>query len=310
MNLSLLRPVVAWAGELMKRAVFAVVAMCLGIVGPALGADLPPAPPASAPAVYTPIPVAPPFSWTGFYIGGNAGYSWGQQNTSLSIADGPTNSDCHFCEVSGVFLDQAAILGAGSPNFSPSGFTGGIQAGYNWQLPSLWVLGFETDFDSYQLRQTKDTSTTMPQITALGVCTATCVANFSTAVSTNWLFTARPRIGYGWNQTLFFVTGGVAVSQVRFSQTYSDNINNPPEGPGIESASASKTLVGWTAGAGVEQALTLNWTIKAEYLYSEFGGFTVSGILRDSTTTDFSNFTKGVGHLTSSTVRGGVNYKF
>jgi outer membrane immunogenic protein len=276
----------------------------------ARGADLPPPPPASAPAVYTPIPVAPPYSWTGFYIGGNAGYSWGQQDTSLTIADGPTNTDCHFCEVSGVFLDQAAIQSAGSPSFSPSGFTGGIQAGYNWQLPSLWVLGFETDFDSYQLSQTKATSTTMPQITALGVCTGTCIANFSTSVSTNWLFTARPRIGYGWNQTLFFVTGGVAVSQVRFSQSYSDNINNPPEGPGIESASSSKTLVGWTAGAGVEQALTPNWTVKAEYLYTEFGGFSLSGTLHDSTTTDFSNFSNSVGHLTSSTVRGGVNYKF
>jgi outer membrane immunogenic protein len=75
----------------------------------------------------------------------------------------------------------------------------------------------------------------------------------------------------------------------------------------LESASASKTLVGWTAGAGVEQALTPNWTIKAEYLYTGLGGFTASGSLHDSTPTDFSNFSDSVGHLTSSTVRGGVN---
>jgi hypothetical protein len=107
-----------------------------------------------------------------------------------------------------------------------------------------------------------------------------------------------------------YAQGGVAVGQVRFSQSYSDNINNPPEGPGVESASASKTLVGWTVGAGVEQAITPNWIIKAEYLYTDLGGFSASGILHDSTTTDFSNFTNSVGHLTSSTIRGGVNYKF
>ncbi|MEP9378286.1 outer membrane beta-barrel protein [Aquabacter sp. CN5-332] len=58
-------------------------------------------------------PAAQPMSWTGFYIGANAGYSWG--------SSGP---------------------------YSPGGFLGGLQAGYNWQfVGSPFVAGVETDFD-------------------------------------------------------------------------------------------------------------------------------------------------------------------
>jgi outer membrane immunogenic protein len=288
-------------------AAISAASLTFSIYGVGLAADL--SSPAPAPLYAEAPATTPEYNWSGFYVGGNAGFSWGNVDTALSVADGPTFPNCHFCDAPGVYLDIPTVQSAGSPAVSPNGFIGGGQFGYNWQASHL-VVGLELDFDASDLKATNNITTTLAQITALGVCTAKCLANLSTTVSTDWLFTARPRLGYAWNQTLFYGTGGLAVTDVKFSQSYSDNINNPPEGNGIESASASKTLLGWTVGGGAEQALTQNWTVKAEYLYTNFGGFNAFGVLHDSTTGDFSNFSNSIGHLSSSTVRGGVNYKF
>ena len=90
---------------------------------PALAADLPSR--TTAPAPYVP-PVAPAFTWTGFYIGLNAGYNWG--NTDLTLYSNPAYS---------------AYL-PGRIKTDSDGFTGGIQAGYNWQM-NQFVLGIEGD---------------------------------------------------------------------------------------------------------------------------------------------------------------------
>ena len=103
----------------MKRVAFALATGLL--CGQALAADLPmPAPPPRAPAAY--IPVAPPFSWTGIYIGGNAGAAWNR----------------------GSFSDAAGI-GFTLPT-NNAVFTGGGQVGGNWQMGAL-VLGVEGQFD-------------------------------------------------------------------------------------------------------------------------------------------------------------------
>ena len=67
----------------MKRLLIASAA-ALAAGGQALAADLPPpvAPPPRAPAMY--IPVAPPYNWSGFYIGGNLGAGW---NSGGSVSD-------------------------------------------------------------------------------------------------------------------------------------------------------------------------------------------------------------------------------
>jgi outer membrane immunogenic protein len=262
----------------------------------------------AAPPVLATQTIVPIYNWTGFYVGGNAGYSWGHVGTTLSITE-PPFPDCHFCGPGGNFpIDIANIESAGSPAFDPKGFTGGGQIGYNWQVSS-WVFGVEVDYESFRLKATNSTSTVLPQLTAFPACVGSCVANLATSVSTNWLFTARPRVGYAWNQTLIYATGGIAITKVTFAQSYSDNIV-VGEGNGFESASASKRLVGWTVGAGFEQALTNHLSVKAEYLFTDFGGLNAAGVLHDSIPTDFSIFTNTIGRLTASTMRGGINYKF
>ena len=66
------------------------------------------------------VDVAPVFSWTGGYIGLQAGYAWG---------DG--------------YIDQ--IDGPGFVETDPDGFLGGVYAGYNYQMSSNIVIGAELD---------------------------------------------------------------------------------------------------------------------------------------------------------------------
>ncbi|MBS7545806.1 outer membrane protein [Ancylobacter oerskovii] len=91
------------------KAVLAGLALAAAIAVPASAADLS----YPAPAAYA--PPAPVFTWTGFYLGANAGYGWGEAD----------------------FSDDT------------NGFLGGIQAGYNWQFAgSPLVVGVETDIQA------------------------------------------------------------------------------------------------------------------------------------------------------------------
>jgi outer membrane immunogenic protein len=253
-------------------------------------------------------------AWTGFYVGGNAGYAWGNATSNLAIADGPGGS-CHFsCAVG---TDVGLAQSAGSPSLSPGGFTGGLQFGYNWQNNN-WVYGLEFDFEGFSQNQTVNNSFGLLANSGnlfnsgncfSGILLVPCVGNFSTSVKSDWLITLRPRIGYSWDQTLVYATGGLAFTKLSYSQTYSDNVNfNSPTG-GTETASASQNKVGWVIGAGLEQGVGSNWSLKAEYLYVRFDGLNTNGVLSDSSGGQ-AVFTNNLDHLSSNIVRVGFNYKF
>ena len=101
-------------------ATLAAIAV-LGFASMASAADLP----VKAP-IYTKAPImVPMYNWTGFYIGLNAGYSWGRQENDL------------------VVTATGATLFSNSDHLN--GFIGGGQIGYNWQV-NQWVFGLEADF--------------------------------------------------------------------------------------------------------------------------------------------------------------------
>jgi outer membrane immunogenic protein len=253
----------------------------------------------------------PIYNWSGFYAGVNAGYGWGSANNNLTISDGPTALNCHFCSMIVGGNDAGVAQSAGSTSFSPSGFVGGAQVGYNWQRAS-WVYGVEGDFQYLGLRQTVDSSVQLPANTAaVGNCTGTaCIANFNNTVKADWLLTIRPRVGYIWDSNLIYATAGLAISRLSFTQAYSDNVFATLGSGGSESASASTTRVGWTAGAGVERAIGANWSAKLEYLYVRFDGLNANGVLQDAISGDFANFSNNIDHLAMNIVRFGLNYKF
>ena len=117
-------------------------------------------------------------------------------------------------------------------------------------------------------------------------------------------------MGYTWDQTLVYVTGGLALSKISLSQSYSDNINFGNLTGGSVSTSGSQTKAGWVVGGGIEQALANNWSLKAEYLYVRFDSLSVpTGVLRNSIPGDIAKFTNSV-DLSSNIVRVGFNYRF
>jgi outer membrane immunogenic protein len=134
------------------------------------------------------------------------------------------------------FNTTASALGASVANgVTGSGVVGGVQAGYNKQF-GTFVLGLETDFDG------------------------TSISNTTDAVSTklSWFGTTRVRAGFLLTPVLlFYGTGGVAYGHTEVS------------GLG---ASTTAPGVGWAAGAGVQYALTPQWSIGAEYLHVELDG--------------------------------------
>jgi outer membrane immunogenic protein len=160
---------------------------------------------------------------------------------------------------------------ASATRINTSGGMVGGTAGYNWQLGNA-VLGIEGDIDWANLKGT-NTSTLCP----LGCST-----------SDTWLSTVRGRAGYAFGGVLPYITGGLAVGDIRAAT------------PGF--AGASNTNAGWTAGGGIEFALPGNWSAKAEYLYVDLGRFNC-GVSCNGLPTDNVSMHDNV-------VRAGVNYRF
>ena len=155
----------------------------------------------------------------------------------------------------------AAPFASNSINTS-GGLLGGT-LGYNWQAGRM-VFGMEGDVDWSNLRGS-------------GVCgLTTCETRNS------WLGTARGRLGYAMDRVMPYVTGGLALGDIRTSVA------------GVGSANTTKA--GWTIGGGLEAAIAGPWTAKVEYLYVDLGrGGSVAG-------SDAS--------LRANVVRAGLNYRF
>jgi outer membrane immunogenic protein len=135
------------------------------------------------------------------------------------------------------------------------------------------------------------------------------------SIATDWMFTLRPRVGLAFDRALLYVTGGLAVANLKFNQAFSE----PPFTPTPEVASLDSTRAGWVVGGGLEFALGGGWTIKGEYLYARFQTDAAVGQLVNAngsgpgcpgTFTCGATFTNNLSNLTVQTARAGLNYKF
>jgi outer membrane immunogenic protein len=250
-------------------------------------------------AYKAPPMVVPPFSWTGFYLGGTAGAAWTKADVSMSAVNGP--GPLYFP------ADIPGLNAIGSPNLSSTNAIFGLKGGYNQQW-GAWVLGIEGDISSFHSNPSVATAAVRP-FSAFGFPNIFGFANFSTNVGTSWLATIRPRVGYAMNNVLFYGTGGAAFANVKYSNSY---MALSPLGAGFdfETASASQTQVGWATGAGVDWAVSPHLILSAEYLHVDLGSITAAG----GVTTQFNpaltatfNFSTKV---TSDLVRVGAAYKF
>ena len=222
------------------------------------------------PAVPGPGVYAPPAAyravanWSGFYVGGNAGIGLARDHSNFSFGGVPFATT------------DTAVFGA----------VAGGQAGYNWQF-GAFVVGAEADFDWSNLK---------------GSISAQCAAcapatNASLEHDVDWFGTARARIGYAADGWLAYATGGYALGRVALKGTAT--------GGGVSaSLTQNATPSGWTIGAGVELALSPNWSARLEYLYVDLG--TVNNTVVVTAAPSLTDSAR----IQMNVVRAGVNYRF
>ena len=275
----------------MRKFLYASVGL-LALVGAARAADMPPN------VIYpaAPYPVATgPFLFTGFYAGANVGGVLG----GTKYLETPSGA------FGGALGSAAAsVAGVGTSSTAPRGVLGGLEAGYNWQL-GRFVLGIETDFSGWDMSSNSGQTALGPPPPALLpiLPPGTTLINYTSSgtVTSNWLYTLRPRVGFANGNMLTYLTGGLAVSNMRFSESITLGTGAP-----ILTGSTSNTVVGWTAGGGVEYGLSYNWFIKAEYLYASFPNETASQVVAGFPTLTGTTTAK----LNANIVRGGFDYRF
>ena len=159
----------------MRLIAVAVAVAGLAITGTAHAADLPPAPPPPprAPVAYVPVP-PPPFSWTGFYIGGNLGAGWSQGNVNNNTT------------------------GISALNQSTSAtFLGGGQVGVNYQFMGGFVVGAEADFDWAFNGNNTVTGTAVPSGDQIQISS-----------NNRWITMLAARFGYAFDRVLVYGKGG------------------------------------------------------------------------------------------------------
>jgi outer membrane immunogenic protein len=242
----------------------------------------------------------PIYNWSGFYIGANAGAAWGRSDTSTKLPCQNTNFPPGFlCTVTDP-AEGPGVAATGSGSISGNGVTGGVQAGYNWQR-GHWVYGLEADFGALDLRTSRQV--TRPYVANL----APFAYSIANSADTDWLFTVRGRVGWAFSNLLLYTTGGLAVTDLHASNSFSDNLFWPA---GF-SWSRSQVKAGWTLGGGVEWGVNRNWSVKAEYLYVKFGSVGAAG--------QIAGFSQGQAYaeaistsvdLTAHIARAGINFRF
>ncbi|MBR1229187.1 MULTISPECIES: outer membrane protein [unclassified Bradyrhizobium] len=213
-----------------------------------------------------PAPVVEVWNWTGFYIGGNAGYSWGRGSSDVS----------YYNTVTGLQIAPPAgsITGA---SYDMNGAIAGGQVGYNWQSNN-WVFGLEADAQwsdekgsaAYRCAGTLAGGVCLPGLTFLPAgATGT---NLALGTHLEWFGTVRGRVGIlATPKVLFYGTGGLAYGSLKTTGTLT---GLTPAGVAlIATGSNSDVRLGWTVGVGVEGKITNNWSAKLEYLYMDFDSF-------------------------------------
>ncbi len=208
-------------------------------------------------------------SWTGFYIGANAGYGFSHVNASASPGDPNTNR----------LVFGQPVVPPLATSFDSTGGLAGAVAGFNWQLAPRWVAGIEVDLDAANIKG----SSTTPSPFFAGLSSG----SFNVSQNLQWFGTVRGRFGFlPSSNLLIYATGGLAFGRVDSTASF---VLDPGQqnsigllgygfgcggiygGPTCFSGTNSRTSAGWTVGAGGEYRATTNVSLRLEYLYVNLG---------------------------------------
>ncbi|MGL4241646.1 MAG: outer membrane protein [Beijerinckiaceae bacterium] len=217
------------------------------------------------------VQALPIFTWTGFYVGLTGGYVL--ETGKSTITGSPAL--------------LATGLTPGTQKTLGEGFSIGGTLGYNYQI-GAFVVGLETDLSYVDLGKTI--------ISSAGGLTTTMTQN------TAYLGTLRGRLGVAFDRVLIYATGGLAYGN-HYAATSLSGFGAGWDG------TKDDWKFGYTVGAGLEYAITNNFSAKLEYLYYDLGkhdyaspqvsGAPIAGVFATTRAENKGNL-----------VRVGLNYRF
>ena len=251
----------------------------------------------------------PYLAWTGFYVGINGGFAWGNSSVTFSAND------------------PAALAGtcggAGSPkgqcingvNFHRDGGVAGGQFGFNWQVNSHWLVGAEADYQWSNLDGSANSSFRLGNVGATNMVASQTVdiVRHDSGAGRRRAGAAAPALRHRRLRVRSSARKspracrrdqGTATAPGGFS--YACTV-----GTACFAGAASQTLFGWSAGAGAEYAITSSLIFRTELLYVHLGAPTVTATATAvAAGTAPASIAAGFSPVYFAVVRGGLNYKF
>jgi len=232
---------------------------------------------------YRPGPLIP-VEWTGLYFGVNAGYGWATGSSTTVFTGGPFLGGATTPFGRGATeLGNAGLFASSSPL---GGIAGG-QIGFNWQAG---MVVFGAEFDAQWSGQ---------QNTVAVVCLPACTATENVKIKS--LTTGRARIGLAFDWLMPYVTAGGALINTQ------DDLTVTVGGLTGNFQALANTTLGWTAGAGVDIALSSNWSARVEYLHIRANDLNstapIPGILGAGAAAESAAYRDNI-------IRVGLNYRF
>jgi outer membrane immunogenic protein len=223
-------------------------------------------------------------SWTGFYAGGNLGYASGNSDSKVALG--------------GLWSGESQALQEFVTNNSqdrqnPSGVSFGFQAGYDYQFNNKFIIGLEVDYNELDLDESRQTPLLDGPVDFA----------FSNKVEVNHAFSLRPKIGYGFDNTLVYISAGVAWTSAEFSSDVISEFGYSKVGK------KSKTISSLIWGVGVEHKFFDNISAKLEYL--KINGDNTSYTTVDRPGNAFPGYSEKFNvDLDYDIIRAGINYRF
>src|SRR5665213_196639 len=263
----------------MSHKIFAVAVASALLIASSLGV----ARAADLPMKAAPAPV-PYYTWTGWYVGLNAGYGLAEDPFYQTVS------------APGLGIESSSV----NSRVTPNGAIAGGQIGYNFQSGHV-VYGVEGDFQWSGQRDTAGCGLECLSGGGIAATLGTATQNIK------WFGAARGRLGWADNGWLLYITGGGAWAGVDATTAFSESGGGIPLVAG--SGTTGFTRGGWVVGAGTEVRISGPWSAKFEYLYMDLGGIT------DTLTITAPGLGAPVGTFSTNSeihdhiVRVGVNYK-
>lgn len=233
------------------------------------------------------------YDWSGSYIGGSLGAAHSRGSFDASTSDGFVGS--YFTPP-----DPEQIAEAADKSASQSRLSAGLFGGYGKQFDNLYVgveaglnsLSFDESASSGEIYESSPTSSFTNEI----------------SVKADWQASLRARVGWAEKRWLAYLTGGVAATRIRMDATFSDDFSGA--GGAFGSDSDNDTKLGWVIGLGGEYALSESWTIRAEYLYADYGKADTTALVTNPAFPTLANDLKSSVDLKTQILSVGVAYQF